>query len=57
MSNSIIDNATIEECCEMIKTQNRLLAKYIENDEHMFIITLDMLADRILELNKHNKNK
>lgn len=57
MANSVIDNATIEECCGMIKSQNKLLAKYIGNDEHLFIVTLDMLADRILELNSHNENK
>lgn len=48
-----MDNiATIEECCKMIKAQNRLLAKYIENDEHLFIVTLNKLADRILELSE-----
>lgn len=55
MANSVIDNATIEECCGMIKSQNRLLAKYIENDEHLFITTLDNLANRILELYHQNE--
>ena len=52
-----MDNiATIEECCKMIKIQNRLLAKYIGNDELLFIITLNILADRILELSEGHNN-
>lgn len=43
---------TIEECCEMIKLQGKLISKSLEDDEQCYVTTLNQIADRILELYK-----
>lgn len=43
---------TIEDYCEIIKAQNKLLAKHIGNDAHLFVSTLDDCVDKILKLHQ-----
>lgn len=41
---------TIEDCCNMIKGQNKILAKLLDDKNHIFVSTYESLVDRILEL-------
>lgn len=53
---------SIEDYCGIIKAQNKLLAKHIGNDAHLFVSTLNDCVDKILklhqeELRENNKSK
>ena len=41
---------TIEDCCEMIKLQGKLISDKLNKDEQFYVNTLNQIADRILEL-------
>ena len=44
---------TIEQCCEMIKLQGKLISERLNDDEQFYIRTLNQIADRILALNEN----
>lgn len=47
---------TIEDCCEMIKLQGKLISDKLNKDEQFYVNTLNQIVDRILELYKEEQS-